>query len=55
MTEDEIRMIAEMMVGRHGTGASLLAYQHETRCMQSGDRAAAWEWCRVLVEVEALV
>ncbi len=53
MTGAEILEVAEMMIDRHGRGASLLAYEQITRTMQAGNASAAEHWCRVLIEIEA--
>lgn len=53
MTYEDVRAVAEMMIGRHGRGASLLVYEQVTRTMRSSNRSAAEQWCRVLIEIEA--
>lgn len=52
MYETDLREVARMMIGRHGRGASLLAYEHVVRTVASRDRLVAENWCRVLIAVE---
>lgn len=55
MTDEDIRLAAGMMIGKHGAGASLLAYEQIVRTMREGDRHAATCWASVLIEIEAVL